>query len=79
MTHPFHPLYGREFELVERRCPWGDAWTYFFDERGELRRVRTAWTDLVEADPWVVVAAGRSPFRLEDLIELGDLIDSRKT
>ena len=27
MTHPFHPLYGRDFEFVAHRQNWGeDLW-----------------------------------------------------
>ncbi|MGH3981144.1 MAG: DUF5372 family protein [Pseudonocardiaceae bacterium] len=32
------------------------------------------WTDVVVEDPFVVVAAGRSPFRTVDLLELAGLI-----
>ncbi|GEC10679.1 hypothetical protein SSP24_83340 [Streptomyces spinoverrucosus] len=34
----------------------------------------TAWTDAGGEDPFVVLAAGRSPFRTEDLLSLADLI-----
>jgi Family of unknown function (DUF5372) len=33
------------------------------------------WTDAVEPDVFVVMAAERCPFRLEDLLELADLLD----
>jgi len=32
------------------------------------------WTDLAAQDPFVVVAAGRSPFRTQDLLELAALV-----
>jgi hypothetical protein len=76
VTHPFHPLCGREFEFVARRNNWGEDRVCFHDERGELKSLPAAWTDVVEPDPFVVVAAGRSPFRVEDLLALADLLAS---
>ena len=48
---------------------------YFHDDAGRLRKIPAAWTDVVAADPFVVVAAGRSAFRPTDLLALADLID----
>jgi putative transposase len=36
VTHPFHPLFGRQFEFVARRRNWGEDRVYFHDESGEL-------------------------------------------
>jgi hypothetical protein len=33
------------------------------------------WTDAAEPDAFVTIAAGRSPFRFADLVELRRLID----
>jgi hypothetical protein len=74
-THPFHPLLGREFDIVLRRHSWGFEWVYFHDDDGRLRSVRTSWTDLAEVDPFVVMAAGRSPFRTDDLLRLAELLE----
>ena len=55
---------------------------YFHDEAGRLWKIPACWTDAVAEDPFVVVAAGRSPFRAADLLKLADLIDAlrpRKT
>jgi uncharacterized protein DUF5372 len=76
VTHPFHPLCGRQFEFVARRNNWGEDRVCFHDERGELKSLPSAWTDVVEPDPFVVVAAGRSPFRIEDLLVLAELLPS---
>ena len=75
VTHPFHPLFGREFEFVSRRRNWGEDRVYYHDERGELDSLPTAWTDVADVDPFVVMAAGRSPFRAADLLALADLAD----
>lgn len=74
VTHPFHPLSGREFELLEQRWAWGELRVYFHDDEGKLRRMPASWTDIGDADPHVVLAGGRSFFRLEDLIRLADLV-----
>jgi hypothetical protein len=74
VTHPFHPLCGREFEFVARRNNWGEDRVCFRDEDGELKSLPAAWTDAVEPDPFLVVAEGRSPFRLEDLLALADMV-----
>jgi Family of unknown function (DUF5372) len=39
-----------------------------------LRKIPAGWTDVVSDDPFVVVAAGRSAFRVADLLALADLI-----
>ena len=74
VTHRFHPLFGRELEFVKRRRNWQSDRVYFFDEAGELGCLPAEWTDVVAEDPFVVVAAGRSPFRTVDLLELAGLI-----
>lgn len=74
VTHPFHPLAGREFEFVKRRRNWQLDRVYFVDGVGELVSLPAEWTDAVAADPFVVVAAGRSPFHVEGLLELSELV-----
>jgi hypothetical protein len=75
VTHPFHPLCGRQFPFVSRRRNWGEDRVYYYDEQGELCSLLTAWTDAADPDPFVVMAAGRCPFRLADLLSLAVLID----
>jgi len=74
VTHPFHPLAGGEFEFVKRRKNWRADRVYFFDGAGELVALPAEWTDVVAADPFVVVSAGRSPFHVEGLLELAVLV-----
>jgi hypothetical protein len=78
VTHRFHPWCGRHFEFVARRRNWGEDRLYFHDEDGVLHSVLTGWTDAADVDPFVVMAAGRCPFRLEDLLALADLADQLK-
>jgi hypothetical protein len=49
---------------------------FFHDETGRLWKIPACWTDVVAEDPFVVVAAGRSPFRATDLLKLAELVDA---
>lgn len=75
VTHPFHPLCGREFEFVEHRLNWGEDRVYLRGEDGVLFCLPAAWTDAAAVDPFVVVAAGRCPFTTGGLLAVADLID----
>ena len=74
IVHPFHPLYGQQLLLVTIRHNWGEDMLYYRDPKGTLVSVPARWTDRIAADPVVTVSAGRSPFRLEDLLELARLV-----
>lgn len=56
------------------RRTWGEDRVFFFAEDGTLKSLPTAWTDAAAPDVFVTVAAGRSPFRAEDLIALAELV-----
>jgi len=60
VTHPFHPLAGRDFEFVAYRQNWGEDRIHLHDEDGQPLSLPAGWTDVVAADPFVVIAAGRS-------------------
>jgi hypothetical protein len=68
-------LAGQVYELVEHRRSWAEDRVWFLDGAGELASLPVAWTDLAAADPFVVVAKGRCPFRLADLLELEKLVE----
>jgi hypothetical protein len=75
VTHPFHPLSGREFEFVEHRQNWGEDRVYLRDEDGELFSLLAGWTDVAAVDPFTVIAEGRCPFTTHDLLAVAGLID----
>jgi len=75
VTHRFHPLFGRELEFVKRRRNWRADRVYVLDLDGSLLSLPVEWTDVVAEDPFVVVAAGRSPFHIAGLVELAELVD----
>jgi hypothetical protein len=75
VTHPFHPRAGREYVFVAQRLSWGEDRVFFLDDDGTQRSLPSAWTDAGGVDPFVVVAAGRSPFRVADLLDVAALLD----
>jgi hypothetical protein len=70
VTHPFHPDHDQQFAVVTVRNNWSDRRVYYHDRRGQLVGIPAGWTDLEPPDPVVTISAGRSAFRLEDLLEL---------
>jgi Family of unknown function (DUF5372) len=75
VTHPFHRWVGREFVFVAVRQTWGQDRVFVFDDDGAQWSIPRAWTDMRDEDPFVTVAAGRSPFRVVDLIALSEWLD----
>jgi Family of unknown function (DUF5372) len=73
VTHRFHPLSGRDFEFVAHRHNWGEDRVHLHDADGVLFSLPAGWTDVVPADPFVVIAAGRCPFTAAGLLGLADL------
>lgn len=66
------------FKLIERRTTWGEDRVYFNDEKGEFRRMPTAWTSVSARSVFEKISAGRSHFRVEDLLQLVALIAQEK-
>jgi hypothetical protein len=74
VTHPFHPLFGREYDLIDYRHFWAEDRVVYVDETGVARSLPARWTSAVAEDPAVIVSAGRSHFRGADLVELAKLV-----
>lgn len=74
ITHPFHPLNGKELELVTYRHNWGEDRVYFYAGQNDLVSVPARWTDVLAPDPFVSVASGRALFRTGELKKLVTLI-----
>jgi hypothetical protein len=67
-------LYDREFDLLIRQRNWGEDRVYFTDDTGKLVSVPANYTNVDASGPFVVISAGRSRFRYEDLLNLVRLI-----
>ncbi|MDP6423805.1 MAG: DUF5372 family protein [Planctomycetota bacterium] len=74
VTHPFHPLFGREFELVHYRHCWGEERVFYAEAGAEVQSIPACWTSAVTDDAVVVISAGRSLYRAADLVELSRLV-----
>ena len=74
VTHPFHPLYGQQFEILNYRHNWGEYRVSFYETADHVRILPAAWTSLAPPDPSVVLAGGRAAFRVADLQQLSSLI-----
>jgi len=78
ITHPFHPLRGAEHVLVTRKLTWGEDRVFYYDLDGKLKSLMANVTDVATIDSFERISAGRSAFRVDDLLELRCLIDKRK-
>jgi hypothetical protein len=67
-------LFGQQFELVSMHRSGGGWRVYFADANEHLSSISAGFTDLSAPDPFVVQAAGRSYFRVPELLELVRLI-----
>jgi hypothetical protein len=75
ITHPFHPLAGNEYEMVARQRNWGQDRVFYYDPDGRLKSFPANITDLFPIDAFPRISAGRSAFRVDDLLELRELFD----
>jgi len=75
ITHLFHPLYGRTFELICRRRCWGEDRVVYAVQDGRLRTIASAFTDVDPADEFRLVAAGSAAFHTVDLLALCETLD----
>jgi lipopolysaccharide biosynthesis protein len=65
-------------ELAAQGREWGEERVYYRDENGRMRFVPARWTNIAASDAFVLTAAGRAWFRLEDLIRLDNAIKNWK-
>jgi Family of unknown function (DUF5372) len=78
ISHPFHPLVGKEYEMVDRHLHWGEDRVFYYDPDGRLKSFLVNITDLFPIDAFTRISAGRSAFRVDDLLELRERLDRQK-
>lgn len=61
--------------VVTRKQNWGEDRVMFFDAHGRLRSMLASWTSLAGEDAFAQVSAGRSWFRIDDLLKLAALLE----
>ncbi len=75
MTHPFHPLHGKQYELLHCRNNWGEYRVYFLDEAGQMASLCASWTDVDPPEPFVDQSNGRAVSTPDCLLQLCRLRD----
>ncbi len=74
MTHPFHPLSGRQLACVaERHNRYGKRLLLQVDAE-TVCSVPPQWTDAIVPDPEIAIGKRRALFRVADLMELAQLV-----
>jgi hypothetical protein len=57
------------------REAWGDRRVLMLDQEGQLHSLPVGWTDAAEPDVFVTISAGRSAFKVADLVELATMLE----
>jgi hypothetical protein len=78
ITHPFHPLTGREYALIVHKLNWGEDRVSFNDEKGDYHCIPATWTDINPPDAYERSGDNSSLFRIYDLVEIKDIIGRLK-
>ena len=63
---------------MTRRLNWGEDRVFYYDSSGKLKSLLTNLTDMVSKDAFDQISAGRSAFRVDDLLELRALFAKRR-
>ena len=64
--------------MVIYRQNWGEERVWLHDAQGRLISLPALWTSVIAEDAFVAVSAGRSMFRVAELLELTRLIEELK-
>lgn len=60
------------------RQNWGEDLLYFYEDKNKLTSISARWTSISGEDPFIKVSAGRSLFRVSELLDLHLLIQNNK-
>ena len=60
---------------MTRRLNWGEDRVFYYDQTGALKSFLSNVTDVMPEDAFTRISAGRSAFRVDDLLDLLGLID----
>ena len=64
--------------MVIYRQNWGEERVWLHDAQGRLISLPALWTSVIAEDAFVAVSAGRSMFRVAELLKLTRLIEELK-
>jgi Family of unknown function (DUF5372) len=63
---------------VTREHGWGADRVFYYAAGGKLKSLMSNVTDVIAKDAFDRISAGRSAFRIDDLLELRRLLDTCK-
>ena len=75
ITHPFHPSYGKEIQVVTVKQTWGEDRAFYYQDDGRITSLPACWTSVYKPELFNVISDGRSVFRFTELLELARLVD----
>jgi hypothetical protein len=61
--------------MVGRHLGWGEERVFYYGPNGRLKSFLVNVTDLSPTDTFTRISAGRSAFRVDDLLELRERLD----
>ena len=64
--------------MVGRHLAWGEDRIFCYGPEGQLKSFLVNITDLFPIDAFTRISAGRSAFRVDDLLELRERLDRSK-
>ena len=76
VTHPHHPLRGRSFPFYSRVTTGGVCLVRCVGKDKTLLTLPVAWTSYRPGDDFERASAGRSLWRVDDLLELRAVVDA---
>ncbi len=69
-------MFGQAFELMGYAHTWGEHRVFFrLPGEARVRSLPAGWTDVEGPDPFLVLAGGRTCFRVGDLVALVRIVD----
>ena len=61
--------------FIALRRTWGEDRVFFLGDDDRQASLPRSWTDAADVDPFVAMAGGRSPLRVDELVVLAEVID----
>lgn len=71
-------MHGHRLVFAGVREVWGDRRVLMLGPDGKQVSLPVAWTDMAEPDVFVAMSAGRSWFRVADLLELAAMLEQMR-
>ena len=76
ITHPFHPLRGKQFAFLKSRCVRGVECVVLKGSESGTFAVPRDWTDLARPDMYRDADVSPRIFKLESLLSIVELLNS---